>query len=121
RAELAVAVVAPAVSRPDAREPAGVAELAVKATGGARGERAEAQPPGDRDRRCAIRGRTGAELALAVVPPAVGRPGVRDPAGVAAARGEGAEAQAPGDGDRCCAARARAGAERAVGVVAPPV
>src|SRR5437588_8807917 len=87
-AELALIVVAPAIRRPRVRQPAGVI---------ARGESAEAQAPGDGDRRgaagiAAARIRSGIgpvpELAVGVLAPAVGRSGAGEPAGVRATRGE---------------------------------
>src|SRR5437588_1622206 len=87
-AELALIVLAPAIGRPRARQPAGVI---------ARGESAEAQAPGDGDRRgaagiAAARIRSGIgpvpELAVVVEAPAVGRSGAGEAAGVRATRGE---------------------------------
>src|SRR2546426_467976 len=79
-AELAYEVVAPAIGRAHAREPAGVIAEGC-------GEGAEVHAPGDRDRRWAVRSRAVAELAGRVVAPAVGRSGACEPAGVEAARG----------------------------------
>src|SRR2546430_709725 len=127
-AELAVEVVAPAVSCPVAREPARMAGVPrrawiwPRAENAARGERAKGEAAGDRNRdQAGGRGRTVAELPVAIVAPAVGRPGAGEPAGVTAVGGDGSEAQAPGDSNRNRAVRGRPVAELAVVVGAPAV
>src|SRR6266550_849037 len=86
-----------------------------------RSPRLRLRPPNDGDRNCATCGRAVAELARAVVAPAVDRSGRREPAGVIVARSDGHEAQAPGDSDRNRAVRGGAVAELAIGVAAPAI
>ena len=94
--ELPVVIVAPAVGRPGAGEPAGV--TAVGGDGG------EAQAPGDSNRNRAVRGRPVAELAVVVGAPAVDRARARECAGVAVAH-----AEARDGGERGRSARVLAG------------
>src|SRR6266550_3674199 len=86
-----------------------------------RSPRLRLRPPNDGDRNCATCSRAVAELAHAVVAPAVDRSGGREPAGVTIARSDGHEAQAPGDSDRNKAVGGGADAELAVLVVSPTV
>src|SRR5256886_952770 len=127
-AELAVEVVAPAVSCPVAREPARMAGVPrrawiwPRAENAARGERAKGEAAGDRNRdQAGGRGRTVAELPVAVSAPAVGCPSGREAAAVNRTRDNGAEAQPAGDGQGCRARCGGAGAELTVVVVAPAV
>src|SRR2546422_7373682 len=107
-AQLAGVVAAPAVSGRGPREPTSVAQ--------GRGEGAEAQPTGDRDRNRTIGGRAVAELAGVVSAPAVGRPGAGEPTGVNRPGGEGAEAHPPGNRHRNRTIGGRAVAQLAVEV-----
>src|SRR6266550_2913414 len=86
-----------------------------------RSPRLRLRPPNDGDRNCATCSRAVAELAHAVVAPAVDRSGGREPAGVTIARSDGHEAQAPGDSDRNKAVGGGAVAELAIGVAAPAI
>src|SRR5436190_23046263 len=65
-----------------------------------RSPRLRLRPPNDGDRNCATCSRAVAELAHAVVAPAVDRSGGRGPAGLTSVHRDGDEAQAPGDRDR---------------------
>src|SRR6266480_1768783 len=77
------------------------------------------RPPIDGDRDRATSGRAVAELARAIVAPAIDCACAGDPAGVVFTCGNGAEAQASGHGDRRGAARSRPVAELACVVVTP--
>src|SRR5262249_2851793 len=96
-----------------ARERAGV-ELA-------RGDRGHAaRQPGNSARRVTLGRRPVAELAVAVVAPALDPAGAREPAGGGEAGANGGHAAPqPGDRDRRVRLDRGPGAELAVGVVAP--
>src|SRR5213078_765585 len=79
------------------------------------------RPPSDGDRDRATSGRAVAELARAIVAPAIDCACAGDPAGVISTCGSGAEAQASGHGDRRGAARSRPVAELAEEVVTPTI
>src|SRR6266550_1276341 len=93
-----------------------------RAENAARGERAKGEAAGDRNRyQAGGRGRTVAELPVAVSAPAVGCPSRREAAAVNRTRDNGAEAQPAGDGQGCRGRCGGAGAELTVVVVAPAV
>src|SRR5437762_12378159 len=86
-----------------------------------RSPRLRLRPPNDGDRNCATCSRAVAELAHAVVAPAVDRSGGREPAGLKSARSDRQGAQAGGDSDRNKAVGGGAVAELAIGVAAPAI
>src|SRR2546421_12954650 len=91
-----------------------------RAENAARGERAKGEAAGDRNRdQAGGRGRTVAELPVAVSAPAVGCPRGREAAAVAGARDDGADGDPAGGSNGRRAGGGGAGAERAAAAVAP--
>src|SRR6266576_632397 len=87
-----------------------------------RSPRLRLRPPNDGDRNCATCGRAVAELARAVVTPAIERAGDREPAGVVVAWCDGAESEGTRHGHRSRTCRpSRAVAELAEKIFSPTV